>query len=196
MAFTRKMLKGLGISEELQEVIVDAHLEVVNALKEERDNYKKDADKLAEVQKELDDEKAKHEGDSSLQSQYDQLKQEFESYKTGIEKKETEAAKKAAYKKLLLEAGVSEKRVDTVLKVSDLEKIQLDKEGKIKDAEELTKNAKTEWADFIVTSGTKGAETQTPPSGIGGAQAKTPSRAAQVAQKHYETLYGVKGESK
>lgn len=196
MAFTRKMLKGLGISEELQEVIVDAHLEVVNALKEERDAYKKDADKLVEVQKELDDEKAKHEGDSSIQSQYDQLKKEYDEYKTGIEKKETEAAKKAAYKKLLLDAGVSEKRVDTVLKVSDLEKIQLDKEGKIKDAEELTKNAQTEWADFIVTNGMKGAETQTPPSGNGGAQEKTLSRAAQVAQKHYETLYGVKGESK
>lgn len=196
MAFTRKMLKGLGISEELQEVIVDAHLEVVNALKEERDNYKKDADKLAEVQKELDEEKAKHEGDSSLQSQYDQLKQEYDSYKTGVEKKEAEATKKAAYKKLLLDAGVSEKRVDSVLKVSDLEKIQLDKEGKIKDAEELTKNVKSEWADFIVTSGTKGAETQTPPSGETGAQARTLSRAAQVAQKHYETLYGVKGESK
>lgn len=196
MAFTRKMLKGLGISEELQEVIVDAHLEVVNALKEERDNYKKDADKLAEVQRELDDEKAKHEGDSSLQSQYDQLKQEYDSYKTGVEKKEAEATKKAAYKKLLLDAGISEKRVDSVLKVSDLEKIQLDKEGKIKDAEELTKNVKSEWADFIVTSGTKGAETQTPPSGETGAQARTLSRAAQVAQKHYETLYGVKGESK
>lgn len=196
MAFTRKMLKGLGISEELQEVIVDAHLEVVNALKEERDNYKKDADKLAEVQKELDEEKAKHEGESSLQNQYDQLKQEYDSYKTGVEKKEAEATKKAAYKKLLLDAGVSEKRVDSVLKVSDLEKIQLDKEGKIKDAEELTKNVKSEWADFIVTSGTKGAETQTPPSGETGAQARTLSRAAQVAQKHYETLYGVKGESK
>ena len=196
MAFTRKMLKGLGISEELQEVILDAHLEVVNALKEERDTYQKDAEKLAEVQKELDDEKAKHEGETSLQSQYDQLKKEFDTYKQGIEKKEAEATKKAAYKKLLIEAGVSDKRVDSVIKVSDLDKIQIDKEGNIKDAEELTKSVKTEWADFIVTSGTKGAETTTPPGGAGGAETKTPSRAAQIAQKHYQTLYGAKGESK
>ena len=57
-------------------------------------------------------------------------------------------AKETAYRALLKEAGVSEKRIDTVLKVSDIDGIEL-ADGKIKNADELTESVKKEWADFI-----------------------------------------------
>ena len=40
---------------ELVSWIMNGHITSINALREERDNYKADAEKLAEVQKELDD---------------------------------------------------------------------------------------------------------------------------------------------
>ena len=78
------------------------------------------------------------------------------------------SAKETAYKKLLAEAGVSEKRIGAVLKVSDLSKIELDKDGNVKNSDKLTENIKSEWADFIVTKSTQGADTAKPPTNTGG----------------------------
>ena len=64
---------------------------------------------------------------------------------------------------------MSEKRMDAILKVSDLDGFDLDEEGKIKDAKKVTEAVKEEWADFIVKESTKGAETSTPPANGGGA---------------------------
>ena len=55
MALTRKMLSAMGIDDEKQDEIINAHIEVVNALKEERDNYKSDSKKAESLQKQLDD---------------------------------------------------------------------------------------------------------------------------------------------
>ena len=58
MSLTRKMLKAMGIEDEKIDTIIEAHTETVDALKKERDGYKESADKLADVQKELDGLKA------------------------------------------------------------------------------------------------------------------------------------------
>ena len=54
MAFTRKMLKALGIEDDKIEQIIEAHTEVTDALKADRDKYKEDAEQLPHVQDELD----------------------------------------------------------------------------------------------------------------------------------------------
>ena len=59
MAMTRKFLKAMGIEEDQIEQIIEAHTETVSALKDERDSYKEDAEKLADVQKELNTAKVK-----------------------------------------------------------------------------------------------------------------------------------------
>ena len=46
MALTRKLLKGMGLTEEQVETIIDAHTETVDGIKKERDTYKADALKL------------------------------------------------------------------------------------------------------------------------------------------------------
>lgn len=167
MALTRKMLKAMGIEEEKIDQIIEAHTETVDALKEQRDNYKKDADKLPGVQKELEDLR-EAEGDDGYKDKYEKEHAAFEKYKTEQAEKETDANKRSAYKALLKDAGVSEKRIDTILKVLDLSEIELDDKGKIKNSDKVTEKIKSEWADFIVTDGKKGAETTTPPSNIGG----------------------------
>ena len=197
MALTRKFLSALGIESEKIDEIIEAHTDTVNALKEERDKYKASHDALPIVQKKLDDleKAAEQNGENPYKQQYDELKKEFDDYKADVDAKELASKKKDAYAELLRKAGVSEKRIGTILKVSKLDTVELDKDGKIKNADDLEKEAKEEWKDFIVTEGVKGAETSTPPD-VNSDGGKTPSRAAQVAQKHYETIYGKKGDTK
>ena len=169
MALTRKFLSALGIEDDKVDEIINAHTETVNALKEQRDSYKEEAEKLPNVQKELDDLKATAEksGEDAYKVKYEALKEDFDNFKKEQAAKETHARKESAYRNILQEAGVSEKRINAVLKVSDVDAIELDDEGKVKEADTLKKSIGEEWADFIVTTETKGATTATPPTGSG-----------------------------
>lgn len=177
MALTRKMLSAMGIDEDKQDEIINAHIEVVNALKEERDNFKEDAKKAEKLQKEVDDlNESMKSGERSPYKvkyeakveEYNDLKKQFDDYKADISAKEVEAKKSSAYKELLKSAGVSEKRIDSIIRVTDLSKVEIDDDGKIKDSDSLTKNIKDEWSDFIVTESTQGANVSNPPSNTGG----------------------------
>lgn len=163
---TRKFLTALGIEDEnVQDQIISAHTEATDALKEQRDGYKADAEKLPEVQKELDT--LKEQSGDKIKAQYDKLKKDFDDYKEEQQKKEITAKKKSAYKGLLKDAGISASRIDAVLKVSDVDGIEFDEEGKIKDSDKLVENIKKEWADFIVKSTEKGAQVGNPPANGG-----------------------------
>lgn len=196
MGLSRKFLQAMGIDADKIDEIITAHTETVNALKEERDSYKADAEKLPDVQKNLDKANAKvadlesEEGKDKWKVKYDALKEEYADYKAGVDKEKTTQRKTDAYRKLLQETGVSEKRIDAVLKVTDLSTIEFDEDGKLKDKDKLVDGIKEEWADFITTKSEQGAKTEMPPSGNGTTDVHTPSRAAQVAQRRYEQLYG------
>ena len=160
MALTRKMLKAMGIEEEKIDQIIEAHAETVDGLKADLNKYKGDAEKLPGVQKELDELKAA--GDGGYKEKYDKEHKDFEDFKKEITTEKTRGAKEKAYRELLKEAGVSEKRIDAVMKVFVHEDIELDEAGKIKDADKVTESVKKEWADFIVQTHTTGAPTATP----------------------------------
>ena len=98
------------------------------------------------------------------ETKYKSLKEDFDAYKADQTAKETRAAKETAYRELLKAAGIPEKRLAAVLRVSDLDSVELGDDGKIKDADKLTENIKIEWADFIPTTTTQGAQTSTPPA--------------------------------
>ena len=173
MAFTRKMLKAMGIEDEKIDQIIDAHSETVDALKADRDAYKEDAAKLAAVQKELDELKAK--GDDGYKAKYEAEKAAHDALKADIAAKETKKAKTDAYRELLKGANIDEKRIATILRAEapTIDKIELDADGKIKNAEQYTESIKSDWADFIVTQSAKGANTATPPANGGTATTKT-----------------------
>ena len=164
-----KFLTALGIDEDKAEQICERHKEVLTEIKEERDKYKEEAEKLPDIQKQLDaykkaeaDAEAKGEKDP-YKVKYEALKEEFNNYKTEIANKETKTKKENAYRQLLKDAGVSEKRIDSVLKVSNIDSLEFDDEGKVKDSDKLTESIKTEWSDFIQTSSVAGAKVATPP---------------------------------
>ena len=177
MGFTRKFLSAMGIEADKVDEIINAHIEVVDGLKEERDNFKKDAEKLADVEKELNKAKEKiaknGEGETVAKEDYDKLKKEYDDYKADITAKNTRTEKENAFRELLKSVGVSEKRFNAIIKVSDIDGLELDKDGKIKDAEKHTENVKSEWADFIETTTTQGAKTAKPPANNGKGTGKT-----------------------
>lgn len=197
MAFTRKMLKAMGIEDEKIDQIIEEHAETVNALKQRRDQYKVDAEKLPGVQKELDDlkEAAEKDGENPYKAKYEELQQQFDDYKADVTAKETKAKKTAAYRKLLKDAKVSEKRLDSILKLSPVDDVELDDKGEIKDAADVKKKIEEEWSDFIVTEETHGADSNNPPGGSGGRQGAgggSKSRAAMIQQQYQNSLYGSK----
>lgn len=197
---------ALGIDSDKIDEIIEAHVETVNALKAELDEVKGNADTLEKVTKERDKIKAElaelkdsQDENNTYKDKYDALKDEYDEYKKGIADKETKANKRQAYKALLKEVGISDKRIDAVMKVADMSKIELDKDGAIKDAESVKEQIKTDWDDFIVKESTKGADTKKPPKneGSGGAMTKdeilaikdTAERQQAIAENH--ELFGI-----
>lgn len=180
MALTRKLLKGMGLTDEQVDTIIEAHMDTVDGLKADVSKYKGDAEKLPSVQKELDDMKAA--GDGGYKEKYEKEHEAFENFKKAQKGKETREAKEKAYRMLLKNAGVSEKRIDSIVKVADFESFSLEEGGKIKDEDKVMESVKAEWADFIVQTQTTGAQTSTPPSN-GGGGVKTRDEIMKIADR-------------
>ena len=185
MALSRRFLAALGIESDKVEEIITAHAETVDALKAERDEFKADAEaykaehkKVSDLEKQL--ETLKESTKDSYKVKYEAIKEEFADCKKGIENEKTRQTKTDAYKALLKEIGISEKRIDAVTKVSDIDAIQLDEAGAIVGADELKKNLTSEWADFIVKTSTQGANAATPPVNTAGGKAKTKEEIMQI----------------
>lgn len=179
MALTRKFLAAMGIEADKVDEIIVAHTETVDALKEKMGELQTEADKVPDIQKKLDKalkqiEDAEKDGDKNpWKVKYDAIKEEFGDYKKNVEAEKSKITKTEAFKKLLQDIGISEKRIDAVVRVSDIESINLDAEGKIEGASDLKKSLEAEWEDFIVKSNTQGANTSTPPANNGGKQQLT-----------------------
>lgn len=171
MALSRKSLKAMGLTDEQVDSIIEMHSETVDGLKADISKYKGDAEKLPGVQKELDE--LKDAGDGGYKEKYEKEHKAFEDFKTAQKGKETKEAKEKAYRDLLKESGVSEKRIESVLKVSDLESIELAEDGKIKDADKHKETIKKDWSDFIVKQETGGVHTDNPHQNEGGGGPKT-----------------------
>lgn len=175
MALTRKALTAMGIEDAQIEQIIEMHSETVTGLKDEIDQYKADAERLPAIQKELDELKenaAKDSGEDTYKVKYEAIKEEFEQYKADEIAKATQATKEKVFRGLLQSAGVADKRIESVVKVSGsvIDGIELDEEGHATKADELTEAIKNEWSDFIPTTHQEGAQTATPPQNTGGSK--------------------------
>lgn len=158
MAFTRDFIRkaakdsGVEIPKEMEDALVQEHLGARNAYADQQVKAYQDEHPAPDAPKVKDSQ------------EYKDLKKEFDDYKAAQTAKDTRAAKETAYRELLKAAGIPEKRLAAVLRVSDLDSVELSEDGKIKDADKLTETVKTEWADFIPTTKETGASTATPPA--------------------------------
>lgn len=170
MALTRKGLLAAGLTENQVDFVLEGHTETVDGLKEERDRYKADAEKLPGVQKELDDLKGK--GDDGYKAKYESEHKAFEDYKTSVAAEKTTAAKEKALETALKKVGIADKRLQSVARLCKgdglLDKLELDDKGTIKDSDKLEASLKESYSDYIVKTSTQGANTPNPPAGNGG----------------------------
>lgn len=170
MALTCKGLLAAGLTENQVDFVMEGHTETVDGLKEERDRYKADAEKLPGVQKELDDLKGK--GDDGYKEKYESEHKAFEDYKTSVAAEKTTAAKEKALETALKKIGIADKRIATVAKMARadglLDALELDENGAAKDAAKFETSLKDGYGEFVVTTSTQGANTPNPPANNGG----------------------------
>ena len=162
MSLTRKMLKGMGLTDEQIDSIIEEHTAVTDALKEKAQKYDSTQAKLSEVQKELN---LLKEGGSDWEDRYNKEHEAFENYKKDVETQAEAEKTKSAYKALLKSQNVSDKRIDTILKLTDFSELKLTKEGKIANEDKVIEKIKEDWSDLIGTESSKGADVSTPPNG-------------------------------
>ncbi len=179
MALTRKMLKAMGIEDEKIDQIIEEHVESIDGLKAERDRYKEGADEAEGLRKQL--EEAKKAGE--YEEKYKAKCKEFDDYKAKVDGEAAAREKRGLYRELLAGAGVDPKRIDTVLKVSDLSGVTV-KDGAIEGADDLTESIKSDWSDFIAVKTTQGATVPNPPKSTGGAAA--PKNLREALHQRYE----------
>lgn len=164
MALTRKALKAMGIEEEKIDQIIEAHTEVTDALKAERDQYKENSDKLADVQKELDTLKAQ--GDGGYKAKYEAEKTAHDALKQKIADDEANKAKEAAVKAYYESKNITDKNLKIAMRGTDLSKIEM-ADGKIKDTKVLDELISGDYASLVSTIKTEGAKTNNPPANGG-----------------------------
>ena len=162
MALTRKSLKAMGLTDEQVDSIIEMHSETVDGLKEQVKTYKADAEKLPNVQKELDDLKAT--GDGGFKEKFEKEHSDFENFKKTIQEKETKAAKESAAKAFFESKGITGNSLEIAMRGSSAEIAALDLDGeKIKDSSALDALVNGTFKALVSTTTTKGANIPNPP---------------------------------
>ena len=162
MALTRKSLKAMGLTDEQVDSIIEMHSETVDGLKEQVKTYKADAEKLPNVQKELDDLKAA--GDGGFKEKFEKEHSDFENFKKTIQEKETKAAKESAAKAFFESKGITGNSLEIAMRGSSAEIAALDLDGeKIKDSSALDALVNGTFKALVSTTTTKGVYIPNPP---------------------------------
>lgn len=166
MAFDNKSIRPILENEELSlkdkvNQLQTLHHEIVNGLMDEKDEAIQRAEKAEKAA-----ESAKAEKEAAEKSLTD--------YKAQQTQKDTHAAKEAKFRELLKSAGVLDKYADRVVRLSgeDIDKLELDDKGEVKDAKKHADSLKADWSDFVGTTTTTGAKVDTPPTNTGSKMTK------------------------
>ena len=172
MGLTRKLLKGMGLTDEQVDTIIEAHTDTVDGLKEQVKTYKADAEKLPNVQKELDDLKAA--GDGGYKEKYEKEHKAFEDYKADVGAKETRAAKEKAVMEYLKGKNVQEGNLKLAMRSlnAEIEAAELDGD-KLKDTKAFDALIEGDLKGLVTTTTEKGAPNPAnPPKNTGGTMTK------------------------
>lgn len=166
--FTRKEIRaiiGEACTDEIENQIMALYLGVVDPMKDDLAKYKADAEKLPEVQKELDDLKAGKSGGEDWKDKYEKEHTAFEQYKTSQTAKETRAAKEKAVQAYLEGKKITGDNLEiAMLAIAGVvDGLELDGD-KIKDTSSLDNLVNGKLSRLAVTTNTQGANTSNPPA--------------------------------
>lgn len=172
MALTRKLLKGMGLTDEQVDTVIEAHTDTVDGLKGEVNKYKGDAEKLPGVQKELDDLKAA--GDGGFKEKYEKEHKAFEDYKADQTAKETRAAKEKAVRAYLESKNIKDGNLTIAMRGlgAEIDAAELDGD-RLKETKPFDDLIAGDLAGLVTTTTTRYAPPPAfPPKNTGGKMTK------------------------
>lgn len=182
MSLTRKALKAMGLTDEQIDSVIEMHTDTISGLKDKlevAENNVENVEKLkAEVEKyknELEKANKAITESEKLKEQYKNTKSEYEKYKGEIAAKETKAAKEKAAREYYKSKGINDDNMPIAMRGSrsEIDAMELDEKGKIKDTKVFDDLIKGDYAKLISRTETKGADTQIPPPNANGKVTKT-----------------------
>lgn len=168
MSLSRSMLKGMGLTDEQVDAIIEEHASAKDNLKvkiKSLEEQLKDSEEIRNKYNDLADDVKRN----NWKDKFDNLSKEFKEYKEEIENSKIQETKKEAYKNLLIKNGISEKQLSAILEVTKYDDIEIDENGDLKDSKELEEKIKDKWGGFIVKTHVEGLNTENPPTNLGGA---------------------------
>lgn len=174
MSFKREEIReilGEAYTDEIAGKLVSLHRTVVDPLKDQLDDakrdatkYKTEADKVPGLEQKVKD----LEGGEDWKGKYEAEKKAHDDYKAQVAQEATTAKVKAAYKKLLTDEKISDKTLESILNATDYSKMKLKEDGSLDGIEDLKKDIDSKWGGFKVTQRQRGQEVKTPPEGAPG----------------------------
>lgn len=165
MALTNALLKSMGIEGDQRDQIMAEHQATLQSIKDERDQLRDTAAKVPALERQVQELEAARPTED-WEARYNAEHEAFEAFKSKAAQERADKEKADLYRALLLEQGVDPKRVDAIMRVTDLGKVSV-KDGQLEGSEALAESIKTEWADFVVKEITRGASVDDPPGGGG-----------------------------
>ena len=176
------------------EELCGRHKADIDSIKEERDQYKENAEKLPTIEKDLADakkalEKAEKDRDE-YKTKAEDADGKYKKLETENAERESRAKKEKAFSEWLKNEGYTTKGASKIAKYGGfIDKLELDDDGNIKDADKLSKSVSDEWSEYKGKDITEGTSVATPPEGK---QTSTPkqSRAAELAAQYHADHYG------
>ena len=155
---------GDACTDDMENELVALHMGVVDPLKDELEKNKTDADKIAELQKQLADQEK---GD--YKAKYEKEHKEFQEYKASVEGEKSKAAKEQAAKAYFESKGITGTNLDIALRGAreEINAIELDGD-KIKDTKSLDELVGGTFKGLVSHTHEKGADVPKPAGNTGG----------------------------
>ena len=162
----------MGLTDEQIDSVIEMHTDTVSGLKdklEAAENNSKDVEKLtAEIEKyknELEKANKSITESEKLKEQYENTKSEYEKYKGEIAAKEMKTAKEKAVREYFKSKGINDDNMSIAMRGSrsEIDAMELDEKGKIKDTKVFDELIKGDYAKLISHTEVKGVQTQVPP---------------------------------
>ena len=139
MSLTRSYLKSLGLDDDKINSVIEAHSETVTALNQKYselearyNGVKESADRLPEVQKELDALKKE-----DYRSRFEAEKSAHDALKDSVAKKEARAAREKAVRAYYIGKSIRGDNLTIAMRGTPLEEITLSEDGTIADTKAL-----------------------------------------------------------
>lgn len=176
MALTRKLLKGMSLSDEQMDTIIEAHTDTVDGLKAKITDLEEQVKDIPALQKKLEqaEEALSDAENGGWKEKHDTVKKEFDDYKKAQSDKEAKQAKEKAVRAYYESKNIVGKSLEIAMRGSrdEIDAVELE-DGKIKDAAALDALIAGDFAGLVGTTTTRGADTQMPPTNTGGTTVRT-----------------------